>query len=57
MKSYCEIYCRNCRKVIGRYNRRFYTEDRIGDLLKTSHARHVRGGHQVEIRMVKKACG
>lgn len=52
--SYSEIYCKNCRKVIGRYNRKFYTEDRISDLLKTSHAGHVREGHHIEIRITKK---
>jgi len=52
--DYSEIYCRNCRKVIGRYNRKFYTEDRIGELLKSSHGEHVKEGHQIEIRLMKK---
>jgi len=53
--DYSEIYCRNCRKVIGRYNRKFYTEDRIGELLKSSHGEHVKEGHQIEIRLTKKS--
>ncbi len=53
--EYSEIYCRNCKKVIGRYNRKFYTEDKIGECLKSSHAEHVREGHQVEIRLMKRS--
>lgn len=52
--DYSEIYCRNCKKVVGRYNRKFYTEDRLGELLKTNHTEHVREGHQIEIRIMKK---
>ena len=52
--DYSEIYCKNCKKVLGRYNRKFYTEDKIGELLKTSHLVHVKKGHQIEIRVMKK---
>lgn len=45
-----EVYCTNCKKVLGRYNIKFYNEDKIGELLKTTHANHVRGGHQINIR-------
>ena len=44
-----EIYCNNCKKVIGRYNRKYYTDDKIRDLLKISHASHVRG-HEIVLR-------
>ena len=45
-----EVYCTNCKKVLGRYNIKFYDEDKIGELLKTTHANHVRSGHQINIR-------
>ena len=45
-----EIYCINCKKVLGRYNIKFYNEDKIGDVLKTTHVTHVRNGHQINIR-------
>ena len=45
-----EVYCTNCKKVLGRYNIKFYNEDKIGELLKTTHANHVRSGHQINIR-------
>ena len=49
-----EIYCNNCKKVLGRYNVKFYTKDKIGELMKTSHIGHVRKGHQVIIRKFEK---
>lgn len=49
-----EIYCNSCKKVIGRYNVKFYTEEKIGELMKTNHASHVRNGHQVIIRKFEK---
>ncbi len=45
-----EIYCSNCKKVLGRYNIKFYNNDKIEELLKTTHVTHVRNGHQVNIR-------
>lgn len=30
----------------------FYDEDKISEVLKTSHSMHVRNGHQVNIRFV-----
>ena len=45
-----EIYCLTCDKIIGRYNIKFYNEDKIAELMKTSHVTHVRNGHQINIR-------
>ena len=47
-----EVYCTNCKRTLGRYNTEFYDEDRIGELLRTSHSAHVRDGHQVAVRFV-----
>ncbi len=49
-----EIYCSNCKKVLGRYNIKFYNNDKIEELLKTTHVTHVRNGHQVNIRKFVK---
>ncbi len=49
-----EVYCINCKKVLGRYNIKFYNDDKIGELLKTTHVAHVRTGHEVNIRKVVK---
>ena len=45
-----EVYCMNCQKILGRYNIKFYNEDKVGELLKTTHSAHIRNGHQVNIR-------
>jgi len=50
-----EIYCKSCKKVLGRYNIKFYSEDKIAELMKTSHATHVRNGHQINIRKFEKS--
>jgi len=52
--EFTEIYCINCRKVLGRYNIRFYKEDKINELMKFSHALHVREGHHVVTRKFEK---
>ena len=49
-----EIYCSNCKKILGRYNIKFYNEDKIGEMLKTTHSIHVRSGHQIVIKKVVK---
>jgi len=49
-----EIYCNNCKKVLGRYNVKYYSDDKIGDLIKSSHSLHLREGHEIEIRIITK---
>jgi len=49
-----EIYCNNCKKMLGRYNVKFYDSDKINEILKSRHSLHVRKGHQVIIREISK---
>ena len=49
-----EVYCKNCKKVIGRYNIKFYNDEKINELLKTTHSTHIKNGHQVSIRKFVK---
>ena len=49
-----EVYCLNCKKTLGRYNSKFNFEEKIKLLLKTDHITHVRGGHEVSIKKLKK---
>ncbi len=49
-----EIYCTNCKKVLGRYNIKFYNDAKIEEALKTTHVAHVRNGHHVNIRKFVK---
>ena len=49
-----EVYCKNCKKVVGRYNIKFYNDEKINELLKTTHATHIKEGHQISIRKFVK---
>jgi len=50
-----EIYCNNCKKILGRYNVKYYSDDKIGELIKSSHELHVREGHVIDIRKIKRS--
>jgi len=52
--EFSEVYCSNCKKVLGRYSTKFYSEDKINELINTAHSTHVRNGHQVNIRKFEK---
>ena len=52
MIVYREIYCRDCNRIIGRYNAKYYTEARVGEVINTCHAGHVKLGHVVEQRHI-----
>ena len=49
-----EIYCNNCNEVLGRYNVKYYTKSKIAELIKESHAVHLRKGHHIAIRRLIK---
>ena len=57
MIVYREIYCRNCNRIIGRYNAKYYTEARVGEVINTCHTGHVKLGHVVEQRRVVSGDG
>lgn len=52
MTVYREIYCNDCGKALGRYNIKYYSESKIGEVIKKSHTSHVRDGHDIEERRV-----
>ncbi len=49
-----EIYCNNCKKMLGRYNVKYYDSDKIKEILKSRHSLHIRNGHLVVIKIVTK---
>jgi len=49
-----EVYCHNCKKILGKYNSEFYSETQIGEVVKMIHATHIREGHDLVIRQIKK---
>lgn len=40
--------------MLGRYNVKFYDDDKIKEILKSRHSLHIRKGHQVIIRDFSK---
>jgi len=44
-----EIYCEDCKKSLGRYNAKYYSQDMIAELIQTIHVIHTRGGHHIKI--------
>lgn len=57
MIVYRELYCRDCDKIIGRYNAKYYTEARVGEVVNLCHTGHVKLGHDVEQRRVVVEAG
>jgi len=49
-----EVYCTNCKKILGRYNIKFYNVDKVGEIVNTHHVSHIRNGHKVIIRKFSK---
>jgi len=49
-----EVYCKSCKKVVGRYNIKFYNDEKINELLNTTHSTHIKKGHQISIRKFVK---
>ena len=51
--EFSEIYCDNCKKILGRYNVKYYSEDMVDGLIQTIHVTHTRGGHHIKIHKKK----
>ncbi len=49
-----ELFCTNCKKVVGRYNIKFYDEVKIAEVLNTTHSEHIKNGHYIVIRKFVK---
>ena len=49
-----EVYSIDMKKVMGRYNKEYFSETRIGDIVKSVYASYVREGHDLVIREAKK---
>ncbi|HXG74789.1 MAG: hypothetical protein QW177_06555 [Candidatus Nitrosotenuis sp.] len=49
-----EVYCNNCKKTLGRYNVKYFSDAKIAELIKSTHSVHYRNGHELDIRKVAK---
>ena len=55
--EFSEIYCNDCKKVLARYNIKYYSEDMIAELIQTIHVIHTRAGHHIIIHKKKSEGG
>lgn len=44
-----EIYCSNCKKKLGRYNSKYFSDIKLNEIIANNHAPHIREGHSVII--------
>jgi len=52
--EFWEVYCNNCKKILGHFSSKFYTEEKIEGLLKIEYSIHVKKGHQIFVRKFEK---
>ena len=52
--SFCEIILDNDKEILGRYNQEYFTEQRIGEIIKKLYEQEIRQGHNLTIRSSKK---
>jgi hypothetical protein len=44
-----EIYCTVCKKKLGRYNDKYFSDEKLNQIIANNHAKCIREGHRVEI--------
>ncbi|CUR51651.1 conserved protein of unknown function [Nitrosotalea devaniterrae] len=44
-----EIYCSTCKKKLGTYNVKYFSNDRLNEIISYNHTRCMREGHSVII--------
>ena len=45
-----EIYCDNCKKSLGMYNTKYYSERSVTEIIRIIHSFHSRAGHHIKIQ-------
>ena len=50
--AFKEIYCFNCKKSLGRYSEKFFSDQKMGEIIKVNHSSHVYEGHEIIIRRI-----
>ena len=50
---YWEITLDNKKEVLGRYNQEYFTEQKIGEIVKKLYEQEIRQGHDLSIRLSK----
>ena len=52
--SFWEIVLDKDKDVLGRYNQKYFTEQKIGELVKKLYEQEIKQGHNLSIRLSKK---
>ena len=52
--SFWEIVLDNDKKILGRYNQEYFTEQKIGEIIKKLYEQEIKQGHNLTIRVSKK---
>ena len=45
-----EVYLDDMKKILGQYNQKYYSEAKIGEIVKMVYANYVREGHDLVIK-------
>ena len=45
-----EVYSVDMKKILGRYNQNYFSETKIGEIVKIVYASYIREGHDLIIR-------
>ena len=48
--QFWEVYSEDMKKIMGRYNQEYFSEAKIGEIVKIVYATYVREGHNLVIR-------
>ena len=52
--SFWEIILDNEKEILGRYNQEYFTEQKIGEIIKKLYEQEIKQGHNLTIRLSKK---
>ena len=51
---FCEFVLDKDGEILGRYNQEYFTEQKIGEIVKRLYEQEIRQGHNLTIRLSKK---
>ena len=52
--SFWEVILDDEKEILGRYNQEFFTEQKIGEIIKKLYEQEIKQGHNLTIRSLKK---
>ena len=52
--SFWEIILDDNKEILGRYNQEYFTEQKIGEIIKKLYEQEIKQGHNLTIRLSKK---